>query len=84
MIRFGLRLHARSPVSASRDRSATALRILKSIYQFGTAGAGDVEPLHGEWQGCFRIRAGDYCIIFRGVEEGIQIVAVGHRSHIYR
>src|SRR2546423_7393426 len=30
----------------------TALHLLESIHQFGTAGAGDVEPLHREWQGC--------------------------------
>jgi mRNA-degrading endonuclease RelE of RelBE toxin-antitoxin system len=65
------------------DRS-TALRLLESIHQFGASGAGDVEPLHGEWHACFRLRVGDYRIIFRNVSEGIQILAVGHRSDIYK
>jgi mRNA-degrading endonuclease RelE of RelBE toxin-antitoxin system len=38
--------------------------ILAAIDRFGSAGSGDVEPLTGEWQGCYRLRIGDYRAIF--------------------
>jgi mRNA-degrading endonuclease RelE of RelBE toxin-antitoxin system len=45
---------------------------------------GDAVPLHGEWKGCFRLRTGDYRMIFRPIPEGLEIIAMGHRSEIYR
>ena len=65
------------------DRSL-ALRILEMLTRFGESGAGDVSPLHGEWQGCFRLRCGDHRVIFRRIEDGLEIIAVGHRSEIYK
>src|SRR5450432_548550 len=38
---------------------ASALRILETIARYGTTGTGDVELMHGEWQGCYRLRIGD-------------------------
>lgn len=61
-----------------------ALRILETIARFGESGVGDVSPLHGEWQGCFRLRCGDYRAIFRQIEDGLEVIAVGHRSEIYK
>ena len=62
---------------------ATALRILEAIARYGDTSAGDVEPLHGEWRGCFRLRVGEYRVIFRIVEDGYEIITVGHRSDVY-
>ena len=67
----------------SIDR-AVALRILKGIAQFGETGSGDVAPMHGEWRGCYRLRIGEYRVIFRYLEDGLEVIAVGHRSDIYR
>jgi mRNA interferase RelE/StbE len=67
----------------SIDR-ATALGILEAIARFGETGTGDFAPLHGEWRGCFRLRVGDYRVICRPIEDGLEIIAVGHRSEIYR
>ena len=50
------------------------------LSRFGESGAGDVSPLHGEWQGCHRLRCGDHRVIFRRIEDGLEIIAVGHRS----
>lgn len=66
------------------DRSPVALRILEALTRFGDSGHGDVSPLHGEWQGCFRLRCGDRRVIFRRIEDGLEIIAVGHRSDIYK
>ena len=63
---------------------AVALRILEMLTRFGESAVGDVSPLHGEWQGCFRLRCGDHRVIFRRIEDGLEIIAVGHRSEIYQ
>lgn len=65
------------------DRAA-ALRILEALAHFGATGAGDVAPLEGEWQGCFRLRVGNYRIVFRYITDGLEVLAVGHRSDIYK
>ncbi|MBM3727955.1 MAG: hypothetical protein FJW40_21335 [Acidobacteria bacterium] len=43
-----------------------------------------MSALHGEWQSCFRLRCGDHRVIFRRIEDGLEIIAVGHRSEIYK
>ena len=40
--------------------------------------------MHGEWQGCYRLRIGEYRVIFRTIEEGLEILTVGHRSDVYK
>lgn len=65
------------------DRT-TALRILESIARFGETGTGDIEPMHGEWQGCYRLRVGEYRVIFRYVAGGLEILILGHRSDVYK
>ena len=49
-MRFPFTPEARAQLRAI-DR-AVALRILESIAHFGETDSGDVEPMHGEWQGC--------------------------------
>jgi mRNA-degrading endonuclease RelE of RelBE toxin-antitoxin system len=64
---------------------ATALDILEHLSKFASSRAGTIEPLHGtEWSGCFRLRVGDYRVIFRRGATGIDVLAVGHRSDVYR
>lgn len=58
--------------------------MLESIARLGVEGTGDVAPLHGEWEGCYRLRIGDYRVIFRRIEDGLEILTVGHRSGIYQ
>lgn len=62
---------------------ATALRILAAITRLGVTGAGDVEPMQGEWRGCQRLRVGDHRVIFRRIDDGLEILTVGHRSDVY-
>jgi len=63
---------------------ATALRILEAIARQGSAHTGGVEPMHGEWRGCYRLRVGEYRVVFRYIADGLEILAVGHRSSVYR
>jgi mRNA-degrading endonuclease RelE of RelBE toxin-antitoxin system len=65
------------------DRKA-AIRILRALTQFGESGSGDVKSLAGQWQGYFRLRAGDYRVIFAISPEEITIARVRHRSEAYR
>jgi len=45
--------------------------------------AGD--PLHGDWKGYWKLRAGDYRIIYRITDtNGVEIQYVRHRREAYR
>ncbi|MBM3758654.1 MAG: type II toxin-antitoxin system RelE/ParE family toxin [Acidobacteria bacterium] len=81
-MRFPFTTEAKSQLRAI-DRQ-TALRILEALTRLGESGTGDVSPLAGEWQGCYRLRCGDYRVIFRRIEDGLEVIAIGHRSEIYR
>jgi mRNA-degrading endonuclease RelE of RelBE toxin-antitoxin system len=58
------------------DKTA-ALRILETLARFGWTGVGDIETMRGEWQGCFRLRAGEYRVVFRHAEGGLEIFTCG-------
>lgn len=81
-MRFPFTLEAQTRLRAI-DR-ATALRILEALARFGATGAGDVEAMQGEWSGCHRLRVGDYRVIFRYIENGLEVLTVGHRSEVYK
>jgi len=76
------------PVSARAElrviERETAVRILHALTAYGDCGSGDVKALAGQWQGCFRLRVGDYRIIFTVTPDEITIVRVRHRSEVYR
>ena len=61
-----------------------AIRILHALTEFGDSGEGDVRALVGPWQGMYRLRVGDYRVIFRILPREIQILRVAHRSEAYR
>jgi len=65
------------------DREA-ATRILLALTEYGESGGGDVRALAGQWQGHFRLRVGDYRIIFAISPDEITIIRVRHRSEVYR
>jgi mRNA interferase RelE/StbE len=41
------------------------------------------KPLRGEWSGHYRIRTGDWRVIFRPVSPDVVVVRVKHRSQVY-
>jgi mRNA-degrading endonuclease RelE of RelBE toxin-antitoxin system len=51
---------------------------------FGDSGEGDVKALAGEWQGYFRLRVGEYRVMFTMIPGEITVVRVRHRSAAYR
>jgi mRNA-degrading endonuclease RelE of RelBE toxin-antitoxin system len=40
------------------------MRILVALTRYGESGEGDIKALSGEWDGYFRLRVGDYRVIF--------------------
>jgi mRNA-degrading endonuclease RelE of RelBE toxin-antitoxin system len=41
------------------------------------------KPLRGKWKGCFRLRTGDWRLIFRPAGHEIWIVRISHRRDFY-
>lgn len=39
--------------------------------------------LTGQWAGCFRLRTGDYRVIFRLEDGAVRVLKIGHRKDIY-
>ncbi|HXJ40157.1 MAG TPA: type II toxin-antitoxin system RelE/ParE family toxin [Bryobacteraceae bacterium] len=63
---------------------AVAMRLFEGILRFARTGAGDVKTLHGEMAGTFRLRIGDYRVLFTLGDHRMRIVGVRHRSEAYR
>jgi len=76
------------PESARNELRAverqTAIRILHALTEYGDSGAGDVKMLTGQWQGYFRLRVGDYRVIFTITKDETTVIRVRHRSESYR
>ena len=41
------------------------------------------KPLRGEWAGHYRIRTGDWRVLFRPVSPVLLVVRIKHRSEVY-
>ena len=59
------------------------MRIFDGILHYARTGGGDIEPLHGDMAGSFRLRVGDYRILFALQEDVMRIFGVRHRSQAY-
>jgi mRNA interferase RelE/StbE len=62
----------------------TAMRLFEGILRFARTGAGDVNTLHGDMAGAFRLRLGDYRVLFTLEKDAMRILGVRHRSEAYR
>jgi len=63
---------------------ATAMRLFEGILRFARNGSGDLNALHGDMAGAFRLRLGDYRVLFTLEDDVIRIFGVRHRSQAYR
>jgi mRNA interferase RelE/StbE len=61
-----------------------AMRLFEGILRFARTGSGDVNALHGDMAGAFRLRLGDYRVLFTLQGDAIRIFGVRHRSEAYR
>ncbi len=62
----------------------TAMRIFDGVLHYARTGGGDIEPLHGDMAGSFRLRIGDYRVLFAPHDNVMRIFGVRHRSAAYR
>ncbi|MGH9654057.1 MAG: type II toxin-antitoxin system RelE family toxin [Bryobacteraceae bacterium] len=62
----------------------TAMFIFDAILRYAETAHGDVKALQGKLQGRFRLRAGDYRIIFSPGHHAIRIHRVKDRKDAYR
>jgi mRNA interferase RelE/StbE len=63
---------------------ATAMRVFDGILHYARTGGGNIEPLHGEMTGAFRLRLGDYRVLFSLQDDAMRVFGVRHRSQAYR
>jgi mRNA-degrading endonuclease RelE of RelBE toxin-antitoxin system len=46
-------------------------------------GVSGAKPLRGRWSGHYRVRTGDWRVIFRFVSPEVIVVRIKHRSEVY-
>ena len=42
------------------------------------------EPLKGKFKGMFKLKVGDYRVIYMKAKDSVLILRIGHRKHVYR
>jgi mRNA interferase RelE/StbE len=62
----------------------TAMRLFEGILRFARTGSGDLNALDGDMAGAFRLRLGDYRVLFTLHDGAMRIFGVRHRSQAYR
>ena len=63
---------------------ATALRLLKALTRFLETDSGDVRQLEGFNPPMYRLRIGEWRILFRRRGDAVEVVRVLNRSEAYR
>ncbi len=76
-------LHEAKADVRTLDRPA-AMRIFEGVLHFARTGSGDGNALHGDLAGAFRLRLGDYRVLFALKDGTMRIFGVSHRSDPYR
>ena len=61
----------------------TAERILSQVEEILSGEPYKGERLHGEFSGLYKIRAGDYRVIYTIIKDTVLILRLGHRGKIY-
>lgn len=65
------------------DRSV-ALRVLRKIEHALTSEGHSGDALTGEFAGLYRLRVGDYRVIYTRTSDGYLVLRIAHRRDIYR
>lgn len=82
----GAKVEYKASVSGDLDRldRSVALRILSKIEKALAAEGRAGEPLAGEFAGLYRLRVGDYRVIYARTSVGYLVLRIGHRGDVYR
>lgn len=81
----GARVDYKASVAGDLNRldPPVASRILTKIER-ALISRGRSEPLTGEFAGLFRLRVGDYGVIYAKTASGCLVLRIGHRGEVYR
>jgi mRNA interferase RelE/StbE len=60
---------------------ARVIRVLERLAQWPQVSGA--KPLKREWAGHYRVRTGDWRVIFRVISPGVIVVRIQHRSQVY-
>jgi mRNA interferase RelE/StbE len=60
---------------------ARVIRVLERLAQWPDVSGA--KPLKREWAGYYRIRTGDWRVIFQVISPGVIVVRIQHRSQVY-
>ena len=82
----GARVDYKSSVAGDLDRldRSVAVRILGKIEKALAAGGHSGESLGGEFAGLYKLRVGDYRVIYAKTAAGYLVLRIGHRGDVYR
>ena len=59
-------------------------RLLRQIRSILSQDPRSGEVLHGEFGGLYKLRIGDYRVIYALVDDGVLVLRIRHRSKAYR
>jgi len=65
------------------DRSV-AVRVLRKVEGTLAHEGHCGDPLSGEFAGLYRLRVGDYRVIYARTDAGYLVLRIGHRRDVYR
>ena len=83
---MAVKIEYKASVSADLKKldRTTALRVLQKIEKALIAGSVSGIALKGEFAGMYKIRVGDYRVIYVRTDEGFLVLRIGHRRDVYR
>lgn len=61
-----------------------AKRIIKELDDALSEDSNCGEALTGQFKGLFKLRIGDYRVVYSKIGDGVVILRIGHRSKVYR
>jgi mRNA-degrading endonuclease RelE of RelBE toxin-antitoxin system len=59
-------------------------RVLRETRTVLGGNSGSGEALHGEFEGLYKLRVGEYRVIYALIEEGVLVLRIRRRSKAYR
>jgi mRNA interferase RelE/StbE len=64
------------------DKKTTS-RILSQINEFLSKDASTGNRLQGEFAGLYKVRIGEYCVIYTVIKNKVLVLRIKHRSQVY-
>ena len=59
-------------------------RVLEKLERILSSNPNAGIPLTGEFRGLFKLRVGDYRVIYAKTADGVLVLRIGHRKDVYR